>query len=883
MDKETWSTVKDLYAQLLELPEAEQLDFVKKIEVDQPEVAKMLQSLLADEDDDSLDLENPAISKIKETNVPQPTDLIGSQIGKYKLRFLIGVGGMGRVYLADRTDLEAHQQVALKLISTGYTSEIYQKRFDRERKILSRLNHPHITRIYDGGFADSGAPYIVMEFVEGKPLLEYVAAEKLPLKKRLELFLDLCSAVSYAHQNFIMHRDLKPGNVLVTDHGIVKVIDFGIAKVLEENESDEDLTVMGYIPLTPAYASPEQLKGQPLTVASDLYSLGVILFELVTGQKPFPGSTKSNMALTQRLVHQAPVPKPSSRISPDIASDTSAWRNSVRGDLDNIILKALKEDPAERYKGVDQLAEDIERYQNNYPVTAQPDSIRYRFRKYAQRNRSLVALGTVLVVILMAGISATLWQARIARIERDHAQHEAAKAQQITTFVTELFDYSDPDNSAGNVISSENMLDQGSEKLASLADQPTLQAEMYRVIGDLYRKQNLFEDAETHLLQSLELFTDVLGPDDVEVGKTKLILAELYAFRQETEKTIAMSKAAARVFAQTLGQKSMQYVKAVSYIGRGENQLGQYDEALNTFSKAVKSAENWSDPDEEQRTALASLYNDIATAYNGKDMTEEYRHYVNMALLQIIAATGEYNQNVAALYNNLGHSYYFTDQYDSAAHYSQKALDIANKVYDGKPNDRAQFAHCNLAKIYAETNQLKKALNHARHCHSMASAVYGESHVGTARGLGVVGDVYLAMNDLDSAEAYRTAATRMYEKFYAGEHPMLAWQYWDEAGRYADLNNPEKAVEYMTKCLDMYERTMPDAALDIAEVKQLLGGYHADAGHMIEAEKLLKTSYKAYLNLLGPNDETTAAAKEALMTLHREGKGKGSVKLEAAY
>lgn len=869
MDKETWIAVKDYYAQLLELPEAEQTGFIENLKKDQPEVAKMLQSLLDDENDTNHDFDSPAISKIKESKEYKEPDLIGKQIGKYKLNFLIGIGGMGRVYLADRTDLEAHQQVALKLINTGYLGEIYQKRFDRERQILSKLNHPHITRIYDGGIADSGAPYIVMEFVEGKPILEYVADSNLSLEKRIELFLDLCSAVAYAHQNFIMHRDLKPGNILVTNHGIVKVIDFGIAKILEDNESDEDLTVMGYIPLTPAYASPEQLKGKPLTMASDIYSLGVILYELVTGQKPFPGSTKSSLALTQRLNHHDPPPKPSSRIIPNISGDEKTWQKKVRGDLDNIILKALKEEPTERYKSVDQMAEDIERYQKDYPVIAQPDSVGYRFKKYARRNRSLVSLGFVLLVILIAGISTTLWQARIAKIERDHAQHEAAKAQQITTFVTELFDFSDPDNSVGNVISSANMLDQGSEKLIQLADQPALQAEMYRVIGDLYRKQQFFDEAEAHLLQSLELFTGVYGPDHLEVGKTKLILSELYAFKQQTDETIAMSQDAARIFATELGTESMRYVKALNYVGRGENQLGLYDNALETFEAAEKAMESWSNPTEEQRIAKGSLYNDIATSYNGKDMLTEFTRYVNMALKEIITAKGEYNQNVAALYNNLGHSYYFTEQYDSAAYYTQKALTIADKVYDGKPNDRAQFSHCNLAKIYVELNQLNKALIHAEYCHSMASAVYGETHVSTARGLGIIGDVYLAMGNLKKTEDYRTWSTRIYEEFYAGGHPMLAWQYWDEAARYADLGNPDKAVEYMTKCLDVYERTMPDATQDIAEVKQMLGGYHLDAGQIKQAEAMFLDSYKAYLSILGPDDEITGAAKTALMDFYR--------------
>lgn len=864
MDKETWTAVKEYYSQLLELPEEERAEFIEKLEASQPEVVRLLQSLLQDENETNHDFESPAISKIKESKEYKEPNLIGKQIGKYKLNFLIGIGGMGRVYLADRTDLEAHQQVALKLINTGYLGEIYQKRFDRERQILSRLNHPHITRIYDGGISDTGAPYIVMEFVEGKPILEYVADLKLSFEKRIELFLDLCSAVAYAHQNFIMHRDLKPGNILVTNHGIVKVIDFGIAKILEDNESDEDLTVMGYIPLTPAYASPEQLKGKPLTVSSDIFSLGVILYELVTGQKPFPGSTKSSLALTQRLNYHDPPPRPSSRVIPNISDDEKAWQKNVRGDLDNIILKALKEEPSERYKSVDQLAEDIGRYQKNYPVIARPDSLGYRFKKYTKRNRSLVSLGVVLIVILIGGIAATLWQARIAAMERDQAHYEAAKANQITKFVTNLFDHSDPDQSRGAVITSENILAQGSANIAQLDSQPALQAEMYRVIGDLYKKQNFFEDAETHLLQALDIFTHLYGPDHIEVGRTKLILADLYTFIKNTEKTREMSRDAAEIFSAESGERSVEYIKALNYLGRTENQSGNYQKALETLLDAASANQSWTNPTDEQRIALASVYNDIATSYNGLGENEHYTRYVLQALNEIIKVEGEVNQNVAAMYNNLGHGYYFQDQMDSAEYYTMKGLETALDVYGDKPNDRALFSYCDLAKIYIQKDDLSSALKYAQSGLAMAQEVYGDSHLTTASTLGIVGDVYMAMGDFEKTEKYRRQSTTMLENFFDGPNPMLGWQYWDEAERYYKMGNLEKAIEFQRKSLDMYFQTMPDATEEIAESKQILAGFLIAADLYDEAEPLLNESYQEYRISVGANHEMTRSALKKL-------------------
>ncbi len=856
MDKAIWIAVKGYYAKVLDMPEAEQDAFLRKLETEEPEAAELLKSLLKEGDTDPA-LESPAMSKIQESQ--EAPEMIGQQIGKYKLTYLIGIGGMGRVYLADRMDLEAHQQVAIKIISAGFLTDIYKKRFDRERKILSRLNHPHITRIYDGGISEAGTPYIIMEYVEGKPLLEYVSDNKLSLEKRLELFLDLCSAVDYAHRNFVMHRDLKPGNILVTNYGIVKVIDFGIAKILEDDSDEEDLTIMGYIPLTPAYASPEQLKGQPLTVASDIYSLGVILYELLTGNKPFPGSTRSNIGLTERISHTAAAEKPSTQIDPSITTDLAAWQKSIKGDIDNIVLKALKESLSERYISAAQLADDIRRYQNNYPVLARPDSLGYRFRKYAKRNSALVALGVLLVLILSAGVGATLWQARKAAINRDQAQREAAKAIQITQFITNLFDYTDPDQTVGKVLTSENLLARGTEKLAELDGQPSLQAEMYRIIGDLYRKQNFYEQAEEHLFHSLRLSESVYGPDHLEVAKTKLALAELYAIQNMTEQALAMSLEAAPIFEKTLGQRSYQYVKCLNYEGRAQTQLGDFSKALDILLRAQTLAETWTNPTEEQSVALTSIYNDIAGAYNRGDNYPEYNRWLFKALKEIFRTKGEVNQNVAALYTNIGQSYYMQDQYDSATYFSLKALSIADEVYAGKANNRSQFAHCSLAKTLIATGEHDEALEHANQCYTMAAEINGEVHPATARGLGVLGDVYIAMNDLENADLYRSKSTALYEEFYEGEHPMLAWQYWDEADRHFRRGNLKKAIEFKRKCIDMYLLTMPDAQMDIAEARHILASFLMAADSIDQAPPLLEASLQVYSENLGTEDERTQA------------------------
>ncbi len=870
MDKEAWIAIKKYYAQLPEMSEEEQEALLRKLTEEQPEQAAVLRSLISDAGQTAADpvLDLPAISKIKDSD--KPIDHVGRIIGKYKLTFLIGIGGMGRVYLADRLDLEAHQQVAIKIISAGYLTEVYKKRFDRERKILSRLNHPHITRIYDGGITEEGTPYIIMEYVEGKPLMEYVSDNELNLEQRLELFIDLCEAVDYAHRNFVMHRDLKPGNILVTNHGIVKVIDFGIAKILEDDSGEEDLTIMGYIPLTPAYASPEQLKGEPLTVASDIFSLGVILYQLVSGNKPYPGSTKSNMALAERIHHRSALPKPSSKLDPNIAPDLKAWQKQLKGDIDNIVLKALKDSPEERYSSAAQLAEDLQRYQKNYPVMARPDSAWYLFSKYARRNTAIVTLGLLVVLILLAGVGATLWQADKAAQQRDQAQMEAERAQEISRFLTELFDYSDPDRAAGAVISSETMLERGSAKLEGLQGRPNLQAEMYRLIGELYSKQHLYDQAEAHLLKALEIFEVQKGAQSLDPARTKLHLAEIYSTQNRTRETLELSEAAANLFAERLGKESLEHNKAQNYRARAEMQAGNYAVALEILLEAAERVEQLDLDNALVARVLTSLYNDIAGAYSGMGQRLEYLHYLKRALAIMLDTEGETSQNVAAVYNNIGHAYYFMAEYDSALYYTLNALSIADELYRDQANDRSRFAHCNLAKTYIYTGQLPQALEHAEQCYAQSLQVYEEVHPFTAFALSVIGDAYLAMGDHKNSESHRRQATSIYESYFQGADPKLAWHYWDEAERYFKSGKLIEAIDFKRRCIDVYRQTMPEATGDIAEAEYILAGFLLQSDSLELALPLLESALNTFEKEYPPGDERTLKAMRELIEVYEQ-------------
>jgi serine/threonine protein kinase/tetratricopeptide (TPR) repeat protein len=370
---------------------------------------------------------------------------VGSRIGSFKLLELIGVGGMGAIYLAERDDDQYHRRVAIKVIKRGMDTDYVLRRFSTERQILANLNHPNIARLYTGGATDDGLPYFVMEYIEGAPLIEYVDGNRLAVGDRLKLFRKVCAAVQYAHQNLVVHRDLKPTNILVTPDGEPKLLDFGIAKFLD---SKMDTTVTEFRALTPEYASPEQIRGESITTASDIYSLGVLLYELLTGLRPYRITNRTPHEITRAICEQEP-PKPSAVWStafrrPQTPAEVGAPNISpkvLRGDLDNIALMALRKKPERRYPSVAAFSEDIQHYLDGRPVTARKDTPWYRSSKFVGRHRLGVAAAFVVLITLVGGVIATAWEAHAARVERVRAERRFQDVRKLAnSFMFEFHD-----------------------------------------------------------------------------------------------------------------------------------------------------------------------------------------------------------------------------------------------------------------------------------------------------------------------------------------------------------------------------------------------------------------------------------------------------------
>ena len=518
MPPETAARVFELVATALERTAEERSAFLDRACAGEADLRAEVDSLLSHEERVGNFIETPPVDLAAEAMAlagDRPRE--GKRIGAYRLLRRIGRGGMGSVYLAERDDEQYRKQVAIKVITFGLDYEEVRRRFRHERQILATLDHPHIAKLLDGGTTEDGLPYVVMDFVDGLPIDQYCEQQELGVSKRLELFRKVCSAVHYAHQHLVIHRDIKPGNILVTADGIPKLLDFGIAKLLAPdptftlNRATTELRA-----LTPEYASPEQIKGERVTTATDIYSLGIVLYRLLTGGSAYRVKTQRPDEMARIICEIDPI-KPSA-----VAIGN---QKLLRGDLDNVVLMALRKEPTRRYASVAQFSADIRRHLLGMPVIAHPNTMGYRTVKFVRRHRLGVAAALLLFLSLFGGIIATGRQARTAR-------RESAKAEAISSFLQRMLSASNPAlNARARETKVKDVLDEASRRLAlaELSGQPQIRAELQRIIGASYLAIGEYALAKQNLFAALATQTRLQGEDSPDALKTAISLAQLWA------------------------------------------------------------------------------------------------------------------------------------------------------------------------------------------------------------------------------------------------------------------------------------------------------------------------------------------------------------------
>ncbi|HET9407500.1 MAG TPA: protein kinase [Candidatus Sulfotelmatobacter sp.] len=598
MNPERWEQMKGLFATALEKEPSKRTEFLREACGQDDELRAELENLLVSYEANKSISDQPAVE----------SRVINQKIGPYQLVRQIGVGGMGAVYLALRADEAFQKRVAIKLVRAGVDTQAVLRRFRQERQILAPLDHPNIAKLLDGGTTDDGLPYFVMDYVEGVRIDQYCDTRKLSINERIALFRSVCGAVQYIHQNLVIHRDLKPGNVLVTADGTPKLVDFGIAKLLKPELDALDVTQTEFRPMTPGYASPEQIRGEPITTVSDVYSLGVILYELLTSCRPYKLKGDNPDEIRQAVCEQEPE-KPSTTLikfdstraagrDKSITAESIAalratvpekLRRQLAGDLDNIVMKALRKEPQRRYSSAAQLSEDLGRYLEGLPVQAHKDTRAYRAEKFVRRHKLGVAAATLLALSLIGGVVGTTWQMRVARRERARAEQQFNDVRQLTTSF--LFEFHNAiQNLPGSTPARQLLVQRALEYLSKLASQSQGDAKLQRELAEAYLKVG-----------------------DVQGNPYGANLGDRQGAASSYEKALEISQALARSHP---NESDTQEYLARSYRSLGEvlAQLGRPNDAVTDLRHAISILEplTAARPDVELRFQLSNSYEALA-------------------------------------------------------------------------------------------------------------------------------------------------------------------------------------------------------------------------------------------------------------------------------
>lgn len=827
MEVERWEKVKEVLCEALEQPVEARQAFLDGVCGAEDWLREEVESLLEPEDDVVDFIEQSPVPRLP----PAAEDGLPEQrrLGHYEIVELLGRGGMGVVYLAKRADQEFEQKVAVKVVKRGMDTDEIVSRFRHERRILAQLDHPHIARLFDGGTTSDGLPYFVMEYVEGKSIREYCALNELTVNERLRLFLDVCDAVQFAHQSLVVHRDLKPANILVTEDGTVKLLDFGVARLLGEDGPSEYTRLAGRR-FTPEYASPEQFRGQQVTTASDVYSLGVLLFELLTGQRPFAEETTGDF-LIRATKHQDP-DKPSialKRTPTTSGRDKETLgklRRRLSGDLDHIVLKALRSDPHERYGSARALAEDIQRHLTGYPVAARQGAGLYVVNRFIRRNwRALsVTVASVVALVVLGGMA--FQQAAV----RQQAQRYFDRSEAVQELLESIFEGAHPGNVGDSPPTLREVLDISTEAVRGKEElDPADRAELLNALGLIYVNLDEWSGAESLFRECLSLRRETFGRNHPLVGECLNNVG--LALRSQNE------YAEAEVF----------FRRAIDIGRRFDTDSERLPRYINNMAGLIKVSDG-------NRAKVIDLYEEslaLMRAHYGKDAV---------------------NDDIARILNNLGNAWLNLGEDERAEPYLLQALDAREKL--GYSAYRANTLH-SLGSIYRDRGDFDKAEEYLTRSLELFQNTYEgqDDHSRIAPVLRSMGVWMQLQGRLEEAEQYHIQALEIQRHAWPGGSQKTAMTLRELAQVSIAKGDAAGAEQYAREALEMLEHTVGESHWYLADVRSVLGGALLAQGRLDEAAGLLEQAHADLIGEVGPKKRQTREAKERLDALKvaREG------------
>lgn len=754
----------------------------------------------------------------------------GDRIGPYRILREIGRGGMGKVYSAEREDQEFERRVAIKLISPGLHSASVAHRFRSERQILANLDHPNIAGLLDGGTAEDGRPYFVMELIEGTRIDEYCDSRRLTVRRRLELFGEVCAAVHYAHRNLVVHRDLKPANILVTEDGVPKLLDFGIAKLLDPADFPYpvEATRTGLRPMTPPYASPEQFRGQPITTASDVYSLGALLYKLLTGRLPIAVEGLSPWEIETALLETQPA-RPSTALTRPAGEGDAALRQAaasrlrgvtpkqlrrrLAGDLDNIVLMALRKEPERRYGSAEQLADDLRRHLDGLPVSARRDTFGYRTGKFLRRNKLAAGIaGTSLALVLGFSVTVSVQAVQLAR-QRDRARRERDKAEKVATSLTDLFALADPDEAVGSTITARELLENGVQKIRrELADQPEVQASLMSAIGKIYRKLGLYDRAVPLLEQAAAQRGADLGEEHLDVAETLDELALSLHSRGSYDRSTALFRRVLDIRSDALGPEHPRVAEAMINLADNFLVSGNNESARPLFEEARRILEKAPPPRDWLLARALSGNASIRFDQGEYDRAEKLQRRAVELLKSAPEAT---ERETAISIANLGRIYADTNDYQRAESTFRTALATLEHAVG---NDHIEVGVCliNIGVCHSVRGEYDRAEPLFHDALRILNEAVGPDHRHVASILGKLAILFRRQGDLDQAEAYSLQALSGFEKALLHENNDLAVHICQLAHLYLQKDQLDRAEQLYRRAVAIQKRGSESGSIYLA-------------------------------------------------------------------
>lgn len=832
------------------------------------------------------------------------------QVGVYRIVREIGRGGMGTVFLGERCDGQFEQRVAIKVVRDGVGGRLLA-RFREERRILAQLEHPGIAYLLDGGSLPDGRPYFVMEHVQGESVTAYADRKRLDVPSRLALFRAICAAVAHAHRNLVVHRDLKPGNVMVEedDQGqpSIKLLDFGIARIIEDGIDDDGpepgghlarpasphasvaahalpgqdghapaergLTDHGDRLLTPLYAAPEQIRGQKATTAVDIYALGVLLHELLTGTRPFAAAAASRQAM-ERAILETPPPAPS-QVARELDAGTAGARacdprqlaRRLRGDLDSIVLKALRKRPEQRYASVAQLSDDVKRHLRGMAVTARRGSWPYRSRLFLRRHRWGVGVATA---ALLAGLSlAVLHVSRITH-ERDLARAETAKAEAVSALLIDMFDSADPAQARGEQVTVREILDLASARLEDeLAGQPAVKAEMNHIMGGVYARLGEYDTAAGLLRSALELRRQLHGPRHPEVAESLQSLAVLAWMRGRYDRAETLLRDVLDQRLEFLGPDHLRVAAVRNDLAAVLRRQGELDECETLYRQAIAV----------RRAQLGEDHPDVVSSRNNLAVLlgEQGRFEAAEALYRDVIASrrrtlGPLHPDTANTMGNLAHLLRKQQRFREAEALSREVLAIRLQLY-GEGHPRVGLTMNALGGALRGQGRYDEAEAFYRKALAIRREVFGERHQLVASSLNNLANLYRDRGNPAPAEPLYRQAIAIYREEVGEDHAWTATSIKNLGELLLEMDDAVAAEAQFREALRIREQVYSDGHWSIAEARSLLGTALARQGEFQAAEPLLQSAHVALERTRGEQDGLTRDALARLVAM-RGARGK---------